>query len=239
MPAGRIRHALPALAATALLMQAASGVEVPGPAAQQQMLAAELETLLDWLEGSFDNRQQVELGENFLHDAPPAAERAPDLLFPVFARVAAPALGAHVVYLQWPMGSADGRLQRQRIWAFELDPASNAVLMDFFTLREPERWRDAHLAPDSATLELTRDDVIPYPPACRLPFRRHADVFIGEIPRGACRIVSQQTRTDMTINARVIVARDQVWYDESGVRADGSIVFQVPASGSYQFRRSE
>jgi hypothetical protein len=237
--AGRSSRALVVtLAALALLVhlaprarEAAGGTEHP--------LVAELATLLGWLEGSFDNRRQVELGENALHDAPADPERAPDLLFPVFARVQAPALGEHVVYLQWPMGSPDGRLQRQRIWTFEPDPARNAVIMDFFTLREPERWRDAHLAPDDAMLEITRADLIPYPPACRLPFRRHADVFIGEIPKGACRIVSQQTRTDMTINARVIVGRDQVWYDESGVRPDGSVVFQVPASGTYQFRRRE
>jgi len=80
-------------------------------------------------------------------------------------------------------------------------------------------------------------DLLPYPPACRLPFRRHIDVFIGEIPREECRIVSQQTRTAMTINARIVVGKDALWYDESGVRADGSVVFRVPASGSYQFRR--
>ena len=206
---------------------------------QAAQLRTDLGSLLGWMAGEFDNRQQVERAENFLHDARPDPARAPDLLFPVFARVQAPALGEHVVYLQWPMGSPEGRLQRQRIWTFEIDPARNAIIMDFFTLRAPERWRDAHLAPDTALLEITREDLIPYPPACGLPFRRHADVFIGEIPRGDCRIVSQQTRTEMTINARVIVGRDQVWYDESGVRTDGSIVFQVPASGSYQFRRRE
>jgi hypothetical protein len=41
----------------------------------------------------------------------------------------------------------------------------------------------------------------------------------------------------MTINAKIVIARDELWYDESGVRQDGSIVFKVPAEGSYQFRR--
>lgn len=41
----------------------------------------------------------------------------------------------------------------------------------------------------------------------------------------------------MTIRARIVIARDQLWYEEGGVRADGSVVFRVPASGSYQFRR--
>ncbi len=221
----------PAAPAAAAAPADAASLEAAG------RLEAELAVLLDWLVGRFDNTRQVAQGENFLREGPADAERTPDLLFPVFAPVEAPALSGHAVYLQWPMGAPDGRLQRQRIWVFEIDASRNAVMMDFFTLREPERWRDAHLAPDTALLDLTDDDLIPYPPACRLPFRRHADVFIGEIPAGACRIVSQQTRTEMIINARVIVGQDQVWYDESGVRPEGSVVFQVPASGSYQFRR--
>jgi hypothetical protein len=205
--------------------------------ARTETLAGELEALLDWLVGEFDNTRQVARGENLLLTQPPDETRVPGLLYPVFARVTAPALGDHVIYLQWPVGAPDGRLQRQRIWSFQIDLEGNALLMDFYTLREPERWRDAHLAPEQAMLEVSAADVVPYPVSCRLPFRRHADVFIGEIPRGDCRIVSQETRTEMTINARVIVGRDQVWYDESGVRPDGGIVFQVPASGAYQFRR--
>lgn len=200
-------------------------------------LEGELNALIGWVVGDFDNQQQVARGDNFLVESTPDPSRAPDLLFPVFALVEAPALGRYVIYLQWPIGSPEGRLQRQRIWAFEIDETRNAVMMDFFTLRDPDRWRDAQLDPKSALRSMTRDDLIPYPPACRLPFRRHADVFIGEIPRGECRIISQQTRTDMTINARIVIGRDQVWYEESGVRQDGSVVFKVPASGSYQFRR--
>jgi len=142
----------------------------------QTTLDAELSVLLSWIVGEFDNRQQIAKGENALLETMPDAARAPDLLFPVFAQVQAPALGRHVIYLQWPMGSPEGRLQRQRIWTFEIDEQRNAVMMDFFTLREPDRWRDAHLKPETALRDITREDVIPYPPACRLPFRRHADV---------------------------------------------------------------
>jgi hypothetical protein len=208
-----------------------------GDGLAQTTLDTELATLLGWIAGEFDNRQQVVRGENFLLESTPEASGAPDLLFPVFAQVEAPALGANVIYLQWPIGSPEGRLQRQRIWTFAVDEQRNALVMDFFTLRDPDRWRDAHLKSNTVLRDITREDLIPYPAACRLPFRRHADVFIGEIPRGECRIISQQTRTDMTINARVVIARDQIWYQESGVRQDGSVVFKVPVSGSYQFKR--
>ena len=214
------------------------GTVLTGETSQaDKALTAELDELLHWMTGEFDNRQQVDHHENHLATSPVEPGREPGLLYPVFARVHAPALGEHVIYLQWPIGAPDGRLQRQRLWGFRVDHEHNAMVMDFYTLREPERWRDAHLTADTAVRDITTEDLIPYPATCGLPFRRHADVFIGEIPSGDCLIVSQETRTEMIINARVIVGRDQLWYDESGVRPDGSMVFRVPASGSYQFRR--
>jgi hypothetical protein len=222
----------------AFLLFTAAVVLAGSPFSQaQSILDKELELLLGWVVGEFDNQLQRSRGENVLLESRPDPSKAPDLLFPVFARVEAPALGRHVIYLQWPLGRPQGVLQRQRIWTFEVDQQRNAVLMNFFILRDAGRWRDAHLRPTTALLGITREDVVPYPAACRLTFRRHIDVFVGEIPRGDCRIVSQQTRTDMTINAKIVIARDELWYDESGVRQDGSIVFKVPAEGSYQFRR--
>lgn len=204
---------------------------------QADGLDHELTLLRQWLAGEFDNTRQVISGENLLREGPVDRDQVPDLLYPIFSLVEAPAIGEHVVYLQWHQGSADGPLQRQRIWAFTVDAEQNAVIMDFYTLRDPNRWRDAHLNPATAVRDMTRADLLPYPAACRLPFRRYINVFIGEIPKGACRIVSQQTRTEMTIHARIVVGAGQLWYEESGVRTDGSVVFRVPVSGSYQFQR--
>ena len=199
-------------------------------------LTAERVTLLNWVQGSFSNARQTREGTNALADKPATADAAPDLLFPIFKKIDVPALGAHVVYLQWPMGSPEGKLQRQRIWVFADDPARNAIMMKFYTLKEPQKWLNAHLEPGKVRA-MTAADVIPYPPACDLPFRRHGDVFLGEIPRGDCKIVSQETKTSMTINGRIIVSKNQVWYNESGTRDNGAVVFQVPRSGAYEFDR--
>jgi len=68
---------------------------VHGVAAQPAgtALESELETLLGWVIGEFDNRQQVERGENSLLESAADPAKAPDLLYPLFARVEAPALG--------------------------------------------------------------------------------------------------------------------------------------------------
>lgn len=210
-----------------------------GPAQASSLadhLAADEAELLKWVQGNFTNLAQTKSGANAQADGPVTAENAPDLLYAVFQRVDIPAFDGTVIYLQWPMSAPDGKLQRQRIWVFKADPARNAVMMKFYTLKEPEKWVDAHLTP-AKVRAMTAADVIPYPPACDLPFRRFGDVFIGEIPRGRCKIVSQQTKTAMTINAQTIIGQDKVWYNESGVRDDGSVVFKVPRAGAYEFDR--
>ncbi len=205
-------------------------------ASLSQHLAADNATLLKWVQGSFNNKQQVNAGTNALAEAAADEGTSPDLLYPVFKRIDIPAFAGDVIYLQWPMGARDGKLQRQRIWVFQADPARNAIMMKFYTLKEPDKWVDAHREP-SKVRAMTLDDVIPYPTACDLPFRKHGDVFIGEIPRGECKIISQQTKTAMTINSRTIIGKDKLWYNESGVRDDKVVVFQVPKSGAYEFDR--
>ena len=100
-------------------------------------LGADNAVLLKWVQGSFNNKQQVSAGTNALAEAGLVEGAAPDLLYPVFKRIEIPAFDGDVIYLQWPMGTPDGKLQRQRIWVFRADSARNAIMMKFYTLKEP------------------------------------------------------------------------------------------------------
>ncbi len=185
-----------------------------------------LNRLVNSLEGRYSNAAQVDAGE---------LDAENNLLFPVFSRVDIPAFGSHVVYLQWPIGAPDGSLQRQRLWTFHADAATGAIGMRFFTLREPDRWLDAHTNPTKVHA-MTPADTIGYPDACLLPVAEANGIFQASIP-SSCEIVSQATRTTMTLQASITIAADRITYSESGVRPDGSIVFKVPPSGQYAFER--
>jgi len=199
-------------------------------------LESELAQIATWLEGTYSNTAQTETAANILKVSPPAPDDAPDLLFAHFKRVTAPQVGNIVFYLQWHKGSLDGELQRQRIWRFRPDPARNAVTMDFYTIADPDRWRDLHERP-AAALTLSPDDLKGYPPECPLPFRRFITVYIGEIPDG-CVLPSRTRGGDMDLNARVVIGDGQVWYDEGAIHIpSGDVIFDVPASGAYQFQK--
>jgi len=182
--------------------------------------------IIDWLDGHYSNEAQIATGELDAED---------NLLFPVFKKVDVPAFGNHIVYLQWPIGGPDGRLQRQRLWTFHGDAETGAMQMNFFTLREPERWLDAHIDP-AKIREMTAEDTIGYPETCLLPVAFADATITASIPP-TCQIISQATRTTMTLQATITITPNQITYQEAATRPDGSVVFQVPPSGQYVFDR--
>jgi hypothetical protein len=185
-----------------------------------------LDQITAWLEGQYSNEQQVADG---------VLDAESNLLFPVFKRVDISAFGSHVIYLQWPIGSPEGRLQRQRIWTFAHEESGDGVRMNFFTLKKPEEWRDAHLAP-AKVKTMTLEDTIGYPEGCLLPVTLTDGQISASIP-ATCEIVSQGTRTAMTLQSQITITEDQITYQEGGVRPDGTLVFQVPPAGRYVFKQ--
>ena len=199
---------------------------IPFKAQAETLNQADLAQLLEWVQGRYSNQQQYDTG---------GVTKASDLLFPVFKRIEVPAFGDSVIYLQWPIGSPTGDLQRQRIWVFDLDEAAGTITMDFFTLKEPGAWLNAHLDPQKV-LGMTRGDTIGYPETCLLPVSREGDQFVARIPK-TCEIVSQGTQTTMTLESHITITADQITYREAGLKADGSVVFRVPATREYVFDR--
>lgn len=184
----------------------------------------DLATLMTWLEGAYSNQTQVDAG---------VLDADSNLLFPIFKQVDIPAFGKQVIYLQWHIGSPDGRLQRQRIWSFSEDEQTGAISMDFFTLKDPSKWLNAHLEP-AKVKDMTQSDVIGYPETCVLPVVREGGRYVARIPT-TCAIVSQSTKTSMTLQSETIIGPEQITYQEAGVREDGALVFQVPPQGRYVF----
>ena len=205
---------------------AAALLWLAAPAATAADAPPTLDRIVDWLGGHYSNEAQIATGE---------LDAEENLLFPVFKKVDVPAFGTHVIYLQWPIGGPDGRLQRQRLWAFHEDAETGATRMSFFTLREPERWLDAHLDP-AKIRDMTPQDTVGYPNTCLLPVAFTEETITTSIPP-TCQIISQATRTTMTLQATITITPNQITYQEAAARPDGSIVFHVPPRGQYVFDR--
>ena len=227
---------LAALAAPAVIGLSACALTPPAPT---QAEPASLERQLSWLTGDWSNAAQYAA-------APDALKREPapgnpydwiDLQHAEFHRVDAPALGDHVIYLEWRSGGADGPISRQRLWVFHADEDGAAAGMDFYTLRDPEALAGQGGA-TGAFETVTEADLIGYPDGCTLaPINTPAESVIFRVDPADCRITARSGR-QMGIEAEIGLSRDRLSYSEAGILEDGRYAFLVPGGEdlAYEFR---
>ncbi len=229
--AGRKARGIVAVALTMITLAIVSAGEIE----------PEGQALAHLLSAHWSNAAQYETADDALR-RPPAPGHPYDWLDLQYARFVAvrtPHIPGDAVYLEWRAGGPEGPISRQRLWVFQSDirpDASPLEGMDFYAFREPEAWAGRTGWEDF--VDLTPDDLIGYPPGCRLqPVSRGRGVTVLAVDETACVITAQSGR-EMGINARVAIGFDRIEYAESGRLEDGSYAFKVPGTGAYVFERT-
>lgn len=193
---------------------------------------AALDELQRTLSGRYDNAEQYAAAAPELRRAPSLEQDWIDLQYALFQPVAAPALGNHVIYLEWRSGSPEGPISRQRLWSFREDDRGR-LWMDFYTFLAPERYAGRAAEPE-AFRTLGLEELRRYPSACALAFERRGSSWAGQIGADRCRIVAASGRT-MGIEARIVLAAGRLEYQEAGILDDGRAAFRVPPTMPYRF----
>ena len=229
--------------AAALLVTAtgpAAAVEPPreSPGTPQgpfspDVLERDFRTLLGWFEGEFDNGEQVYFAKELGY--PQAA--VPQRIHSIFAPMAAPALGAHVFYVQQYSDNDPARIYRQRIYSFTVDKAANALRLDILTPKNAAALVDAHLKPGSLAA-LTKADV-EVTPGCEVFWRRQANQFIGYMMPGGCRVESKRSGKTLVITDRLVLTPDEIWIDDQARDTKGGYVFGNTAGIASKLKRAQ
>ena len=171
-----------------------------------------------WLEGRFDNGAQVQA------EGDPARPH----LYVIHERFASNAVPGPLIYAQLHVGGPDGRVYRQRVYAFEDTGEDGRLRMGVYTLQDPASLAD----PDGRAerlAALTAADLVRSDPACDFHWQGDAGVYAGEIEDGTCRIISSRTGRDMIIAARFTIDADAFTHIEAGRFADdGETAFDAP-----------
>lgn len=188
--------------------------------------------------GTYDNFEQVKASPAEL--IRPAIAGHPydwlDRQSARFVQISAPALGQHVLYLEWYLNDQDGSVSRQRLWRFR-DRGDGQVVMEFFTFKNPASVLAGWQRPE-VFKTLTEADLIGYGPGCALVVSGSTRNLQAITPPDC--IITARSGRRMTIQARVVFAKDRIAYQEAGVLADGSYAFLVPGKEGlgYDFRRT-
>ena len=172
-----------------LLVVAAAALA--GCASHAKRTDADLDQLLEWLPGFYDNQVQIAEAQQ--------AGRAPEeQLGLTVVPVEAQELGTHVFYMQ-EMDGESRRITVQRLISF--NTARHDIVETMWSLTDPARWRGADTTPELFT-SLQPDDVRPMQ-GCDLKWKKEGDHFTASNDPTHCRMLSRRTGgvefTDMHI----------------------------------------
>ncbi len=188
-----------------------------------------------FLTGRFSNAQQYEAWER---DAQP---HGPgdwlDLYYATHARVDAPELGEHVIYVEWRSGADDGPINRQRLWVFREGEERWSAGFDVFKFRDPEVFA-GRADEEGAFASLTGEDLAAYPEECLVAAHSPAHAgYYFTIESNDC-IVTTESGDKIRLRASLRGHRHFFTYREWGSTLEGQRVFDFPdAPYPYSFRR--
>ncbi len=194
-------------------------------------LRQDLDTMLTWFTGEFDNFQQVwteqrdSVKKELLHEH----------IHSIFARVNVPAFGEHVFYVKQYMDGNPNKIYRQRLYAFRTNPQENAVQLDIWSFTVDSLYYDAHLKPEK--LSGLSPDKMTMIPGCAVYWVRQFDKFIGYMKPKACNFISKRSGKKIFITDSLQLTRDEIWIRDEAEDEDGNYVFGHRAKIPHQLKR--
>lgn len=215
---------LPAIAAMCLAAPTAHGQlphgePVTGNAQAEAVLNADLELLISWFEGRFDNDREV----FFAEEAGIPEEGRNGRIHSIFRKVDLPAFGEHVFYVEQYAGGDPQNIYRQRIYRFVADAEANAIRLDIYAPDDAASLRGAWRDP-SLLDGLTPADTVSYP-GCEVYWRRRENQFVGETVRGACVVQSRQSGRTLVIEDDLVLTPDAIWIRDRAQTSEGEYVY--------------
>ena len=188
-------------------------------------LQSELDTLLSWFPGEYDNHQQVYA--EFANNLP--FEKRHRQTHHIFESVHFSFIPGRQLYAQQSQHYNRDDIYRQRIYSFEVDEEEEAIRLTIYTPKEPDRLTGLHL--DKARVgDLNKDDFI-LKPGCEVYWKKVGDEFQGYLKDNACSYYSEKFKTRIYLNETLILRKDALLLDDAAVDESGIQVFGVHDKG--------
>lgn len=193
--------------------------------AQPTSLEAQLDELLAWFPGTYENHQQV--SAQAIADLP--AEARHRHRHHTFAPVSISGLPGRLLYAQQYQHYDPQDLYRQRVYSFTLNEAEQAIQLTIYTPNDPSELTDMHL--DSAQqASLSAEDFF-LKPGCEVFWKKQGEQYEGYLKQNACSYYSERFQTEVFLNETLIMRQDALLLDDFAVDGDGNQVFGSAGNG--------
>jgi hypothetical protein len=195
-----------------------------------QDLAADLELMMTWFEGEFDNNLQV------LEEKEDPPEQPHEWIHSIFTRVDLPAFGDNVYYVEQYGDGDPSKIYRNRIYSFSVDEEEAAIELVIYRFAEEGAGVGAHK--DPAKLEGMTPETLATIPGCEVYWRREGDRFVGYMKEGACRVTSRRSGKTLVISDDLVLTPDEIWISDRAEDEDGNWVFGNKAGIHHKLARA-
>lgn len=180
-------------------------------------LQADMEQMLSWFAGEFDNFQQV------YKEKEDSVKEVHEHIHSVFYPVSLPAIGKHVFYVYQYMDGDEKKVYRQRIYNFSIDNIEKAIRLDIYSFKADSlsyfSHKDTTKLKNLAMNDLTSTD------GCEVYWKKDADAFIGYMKNKACNFISKRSGKKIFITDSLRLTKDEIWIRDEAEDENGNYVF--------------
>ncbi len=187
--------------------------------ASSQSLDADLQEMLSWFTGEFDNFQQVWQQKE---------DKMPDSLqhehiHSIFLPVKIPALGQNVYYVKQYADGDSNKIYRLRVYNFSIDKQENAIRLDIYTFKDEKAYQTANNTP--SVLETLKPENFTATDGCGVYWKRENGIFIGSMKPKACNFLSKRSGKRIFITDSLKLTPNELWIRDEAEDENGNYVF--------------
>lgn len=191
----------------------------------QSSLTEDLDRILSWLPGEYDNHIQVY--QEAVDKLP--QEKRHRQTHHIFARIAADYIPGELIYAQQSQHYDRDDIYRQRIYSFDIDSSEKAIRLTIYTPTEPSKLTDCHLQPGKLSALSIEDFILK--PGCEVYWKWDGRQFNGYLKKHACNYYSERFGKRVYLNETLTLRADALLLDDRAVDIDGNLVFGVDDKG--------
>lgn len=203
-------------------------------ALSEQDLQVQLDLLMSWWPGNYDNNEQIvrQSGGGLSAQVYEPHFR----LHAIYRRVELPSLGDHVLYVEEYKNNDPENLYRIRLYSLGIDTDAGAIRIKLHAFPDQTSWIGAHEDAERLS-QIDVSQLRAFSDACDVLLHYEGGQFTGGMQARACRIASGQgsAEKDAYFDYDVVVGEDYYWFRDRTLRlADDTLVWQLaPGSEDY------
>ncbi len=197
-------------------------------------LNEDLNLMMQWFEGEFDNFQQTWMEE----EDSIALELRHEHIHSIFAKVDMPQIGKHTFFVKQYQDGDTSNIYRQRVYNFHINESEQAIQLDIYSFKTPEeeaKYRNADQQKELLN-EMSISDFRNIE-GCAVYWKKEGDHFIGYMKEKACHFTSKRSGKEIYITDSLRLSQDEIWIRDEAYDADGNYIFGNKAGIHHKLKR--